>query len=212
MRAHRIHAALYDTMSAPLDVLGPRRRSLLSGLTGQILDVGAGTGANLAYLSHAAHIAAVDPDAAMRRKLAQRAAEAQAPVDISDASAEALPFPDEQFDAVLFTLVLCTISDPQHAVAEARRVLKPAGRLVITRARPRHRQGGPLAGLDHATVASPGPRVPPQPRHPHDRATGRIPLDQHRGPPPHAHLDTGQSHAPGHRRKVPAGLPTGRRE
>jgi ubiquinone/menaquinone biosynthesis C-methylase UbiE len=133
MRTHRIHAAFYDTMTAPLErqVLGPRRTSLLARLTGQVLDVGAGTGTNLAYLRQAAHIVAVEPDAAMRRKLVQRAAEAQVAVDVSDAAAEALPFPDEQFDAVLFTLVLCTVSDPERALAEARRVLKPASQLII---------------------------------------------------------------------------------
>lgn len=112
-------------------MLGPWRRSLLTRLTGQVLDVGAATGANLAYLRRVAHIVAVEPDAAMRRKLAQRVAEAQLSVEVSDASAEALPFPDEQFDAVLFTLVLCTASDPERALAGARRVLKPAGQLVI---------------------------------------------------------------------------------
>ena len=133
MRSHRIHAAFYDTMTAPLErqVLGPRRASLLARLTDQVLDVGAGTGANLAYLRQAARIVAVEPDAAMRRTLAQRAAEAQVAVDISDAAAEALPFPDGQFDAVLFTLVLCTVSDPDRALAEAHRVLKPTGQLVI---------------------------------------------------------------------------------
>jgi ubiquinone/menaquinone biosynthesis C-methylase UbiE len=133
MRSHRIHAAFYDIMTAPLErqVLGPRRTTLLAKLTGQVLDVGAGTRANLAHLRRTAHIAAVEPDTAMRRKLAQRAIDTQVAVDVSDAAAEALPFPDEQFDAVLFTLVLCTVSDPERALAEAHRVLKPAGQLAI---------------------------------------------------------------------------------
>jgi ubiquinone/menaquinone biosynthesis C-methylase UbiE len=112
-------------------VLGPRRTSLLARLTGQVLDVGAGTGTNLAYLRQAAHVVAVEPDAAMRRKLAQRAAEAHVAVDVSDAAAEALPFPHELFDAVLFTVVLCTVSDLERAIAEARRVLKRADQLII---------------------------------------------------------------------------------
>jgi ubiquinone/menaquinone biosynthesis C-methylase UbiE len=72
-----------------------------------------------------------NPTRRSRRKLGQQSAEAQIAVDVSDAAAEALPFPDEQFDAVLFTLVLCTVSDPERAITEARQVLKPAGQLVI---------------------------------------------------------------------------------
>lgn len=133
MRPHRIHAACYDRMTAPLErqVLQPRRIALLSGLGGHVLDVGAGTGANLPYLRAATEVVAAEPDAAMRRQLARRAVDAPVPVEVSDTTAEALPFPDHRFDAVLFTLVLCTVADPERALAEAHRVLKPAGTLVI---------------------------------------------------------------------------------
>lgn len=67
----------------------------------------------------------------MRRRLAHRVAEAPVPVDVSDAAAEALPYPDDRFDAVIFTLVLCTVTNPDRALVEARRVLKPEGRLVV---------------------------------------------------------------------------------
>lgn len=103
----------------------------MSGLVGRVLDVGAGTGTNLPYLRAATEVVAAEPDAAMRRRLARRAMVAPMPVELSDATAEALPFPDRRFDAALFTLVLCTVTDPERALAEAHRVLEPAGTLVV---------------------------------------------------------------------------------
>jgi ubiquinone/menaquinone biosynthesis C-methylase UbiE len=133
MRQHRLHAACYDLITASFErqILAPRRTSLLADLTGHVLDVGAGTGANLRYLRAAATVVAVEPDAAMRRRLARRAADALVPIDVSDAAAESLPFPSDHFDAVLFTLVLCTVANPERALVEARRVLKPGGTLVV---------------------------------------------------------------------------------
>lgn len=133
MRAHRIFAAYYDRLNAAVErsFLGKRREALLHGLTGAVLDVGAGTGANLPYLRSAERVVAVEPDPAMRARLARRAAETSIPVEVSDASAEALPFGDASFDAVVFTLVLCTVPDPDAALAEARRVLRDDGRLVL---------------------------------------------------------------------------------
>ncbi|MQA62437.1 MAG: methyltransferase domain-containing protein [Actinophytocola sp.] len=129
MREHRMFAALYDRMTAPVEreVWGPRRERLLGGLTGDVLDVGAGTGANLPYLTAAKQVTAVEPDAAMRRKLTAKATQSPVPVTVSDAGAEALPC----VDAVVFALVLCTVPDPDRALSEARRVLKPGGKLLL---------------------------------------------------------------------------------
>lgn len=130
---HKIFAAVYDRMLAPLEreVLGSRRTDLLAGLTGDVLDVGAGTGVNLRYLSAASRVVAAEPDAAMRARLERKIGDAVVPTEVSDAGAEDLPFADGSFDAVVFTLVLCTVPDPERALAEARRVLRPGGRLVV---------------------------------------------------------------------------------
>jgi len=120
-------------MMAPVErrFLSPRRERLLRGLTGHVLDVGAGTGANLPYFKHEARVVAAEPDPAMRAKLERKLAQPTVPVEVSNATAESLPFPDATFDAVVFTLALCTVADPNEALAQARRVLKPGGRLVV---------------------------------------------------------------------------------
>ena len=74
---------------------------------------------------------AAEPDPEMRRRLRAKLATARVPVEIGDAAAEALPCADASVDAVDFTLVLCTVGDPDRALAEARRVLKLCGRLVV---------------------------------------------------------------------------------
>jgi SAM-dependent methyltransferase len=130
---HRLFAALYDRMTAALEegMLAERRAGLLADLTGQVLDAGAGTGANLPHLRAASRVVAAEPDPAMRRRMAAKLADAPVPVELTGDAAEALQQPDASFDAVVFTQVLCTVADPDRALAEARRVLRPGGRLII---------------------------------------------------------------------------------
>lgn len=132
-QGHRLFAAVYDRMTRPMEqeFLASQRVRLLSEVSGDVLDVGAGTGANLPYLAGAARVVATEPDPAMRRRLAAKVAAQALPVEVDQAPAEALPYRDASFDAVVFTLVLCTVADPDRALAEARRVLRPTGRLVV---------------------------------------------------------------------------------
>jgi ubiquinone/menaquinone biosynthesis C-methylase UbiE len=131
-RGHRAFAAVYDAVMAPVEyaVLARRRAGLLADLGGQVIEVGAGTGVNLPYFRHADRVVAAEPDGAMRRRLAAKLAVARVPVEVTGDSASSLPYADASFDAVVCTLVLCTVADPGRALAEARRVLKPGGRLV----------------------------------------------------------------------------------
>jgi ubiquinone/menaquinone biosynthesis C-methylase UbiE len=124
---------LYDFASRKVEKgeLGQRRHELVSGLEGEILEVGAGTGLNIPHYERAARVIAVEPDASMARQLRKRAPEAGVPVEIVTGSAEALPFPDGSFDTVVVTFVLCSVEDPAAALAEVRRVLRPGGRLVM---------------------------------------------------------------------------------
>lgn len=106
------------------------RGELLAGLSGYVLEVGAGTGANFAlYPPDVRRVAAVEPERHLRR-LASRVATA-APVDtaVVSGAAESLPFPDAIFDAVVYSLVLCSAEDQSRALAEARRVLKSGGEI-----------------------------------------------------------------------------------
>jgi ubiquinone/menaquinone biosynthesis C-methylase UbiE len=130
---HRLFAATYDALSASVErrELAPRRARLLSGLTGTVVDVGAGTGANLRHFRHAERVILVEPDRYMRARLSSRLGESSVPVEVYDADAEHLPLPDGAADAVVFTLVLCSVPDQRLALMEARRVLKPGGTLAV---------------------------------------------------------------------------------
>jgi ubiquinone/menaquinone biosynthesis C-methylase UbiE len=96
-----------------------------------ILEVGAGTGLNLAHYSKSAQVTLLEPSPHMRERLEVRVAEASTPATVVAGTAEHLPFPDESFDAVVATLVLCSVVDPQQALSEIHRVLKQDGRLVF---------------------------------------------------------------------------------
>lgn len=97
-----------------------------------MLEIGAGTGLNLRhYPEGIEELVLAEPGAAMASHIDTARYRGDAPVSRVDARAEALPFPDASFDTVVSTLVLCTVADPRLAVAEARRVLRPGGRLLF---------------------------------------------------------------------------------
>lgn len=130
----RLFAIAYDPVMGALERgrLGAKRRELLAGLSGDIVEVGAGTGANLRHLPDSVgHVTAVEPDPAMARRLRARAASLGRDIEVVEAPAEALPFPDHSVDVVVTTLVLCTVGDPDAVVAELRRVLRDDGRLIV---------------------------------------------------------------------------------
>jgi ubiquinone/menaquinone biosynthesis C-methylase UbiE len=111
--------------------MGELRRVLVSGIEGEVLEIGAGTGWNLPHYRAAARVVAVEPDPSMAKRLPEKAAGASVPVEIATGRAESLPFPDASFDAVVSTFVFCSVDDPSEALAEVRRVLRPGGRLIL---------------------------------------------------------------------------------
>jgi SAM-dependent methyltransferase len=133
----RFNAAVYDPFLALGERRGSatRRAALLRDLHGRVLEIGAGTGLNLPhYPGGVDELVLTEPDAGMTARLRRRvAAEGAAPavVRVVPAPAESLWFPDASFDAVVSTMVLCTVPDPAAVLDEITRVLRPGGRLVL---------------------------------------------------------------------------------
>src|SRR5690242_13342095 len=129
-----LFAATYDRMSRKSEEAGVRalRQDLLADAFGNVLEIGAGTGINLPhYDGNVASLVITEPEPAMLRRLQQKARE-QAPLaKVLRAPAEDLPFEDDTFDTVVSTLVLCGVDDQERALREARRVLRPGGRLLF---------------------------------------------------------------------------------
>jgi ubiquinone/menaquinone biosynthesis C-methylase UbiE len=130
---HPIFAALYERMGVSMERrwMGGRRRRLLAGARGAVLEIGGGTGANLPHYRDVDRVIVTEPDPFMRRRLVRKLADARVPVEVSAAGAEELPFPDGSFDTVVSTLVLCTVQYQESALDEVRRVLRPGGRLLF---------------------------------------------------------------------------------
>lgn len=130
----RIFAAGYDSFMAGTEKAGlsERRRSLLANASGRVLEIGGGTGANLPFYGpEVDEVVITEPEEPMARRLEHKLREANRPVRIVRAGAERLPFEDASFNCAVSTLVLCTVADPERALEEIRRVLKPDGRLLF---------------------------------------------------------------------------------
>jgi ubiquinone/menaquinone biosynthesis C-methylase UbiE len=130
----RVFAAGYDrVMAAPEKaVLRGRREALVSRVTGVVLEVGGGTGANLPfYGAGVEELVITEPEEPMARRLERKLAGYSLPARVVRAPAEELPLEDASFDFVVSTLVLCTVDDPARALAEIHRLLKPGGQLVF---------------------------------------------------------------------------------
>jgi SAM-dependent methyltransferase len=148
MPAHRIShplfARFYARVSPAMDAGGiaARRQQLLAGLTGTVIEVGAGNGLNFAYYpAGVIRVLAVEPDPFLRRIAHHNAASAPVPVEVADGVGEELPAGDGRFDAAVATFVLCSVASQQAVLHEIRRVLRP---------------GGQLRFLEHVRAEAPG--------------------------------------------------------
>lgn len=108
-----------------------RRRELLAAARGRVLEIGAGTGLNLPHYPAGVDLVVTEPIAGMRDRLQRRASEEGIDASVVAAGADELPFPDDSFDTVVSTMVLCTVPDPHVAISEIQRVLTPGGRLLF---------------------------------------------------------------------------------
>ena len=130
----RVFAAMYDRMLARTerDGLSAHREALLSAAGGDVLEIGGGTGANLAfYGSGVGTLTITEPETPMMRRLQKKLGGSRPDAKVVPAPAEDLPFNDDSFDVAVSTLVLCTVDDQPGALRELRRVLRPGGKLLF---------------------------------------------------------------------------------
>lgn len=124
---------LYDPAMKPLENRGFRniRKNLMRKANGKVLEIGSGTGLNFPHYVKAKEVTALEPDSSMRERSLIRADQAKVPIRVITGKAEQLPFQDNEFDVIVGTLVLCSITDPKKALAEMRRVCKPEGKVLF---------------------------------------------------------------------------------
>ena len=129
---HPLFARVYARFADVADRKGAveHRRELLSGLTGRVIEVGAGTGSNFPlYPETVTEVLAIEPEGTLRALAERAAADAPVRVTVLDAISEALPTGAASFDAGVASLVLCSVAEPDLALTELFRVIRPGGEL-----------------------------------------------------------------------------------
>ncbi len=130
--SHPLFARFYAKMAVGAERAGAaeHRRELLSGLSGTVIEVGAGNGLNFGYYPPTvSQVLAVEPEPHLRQLATAAAARAAVPITVVDGTAEGLPAGDGDFDCVVASLVLCSVPDQASALAEMRRVIRPGAEL-----------------------------------------------------------------------------------
>ncbi|MGN9813075.1 class I SAM-dependent methyltransferase [Micromonospora sp. BQ11] len=141
-----VFAWMYQRATDTMDRAGVAvyRRRVAAGLTGRVVEVGAGNGRAFAYYPPTVtHVLAVEPEPRLRAAAQEAATRAPVPVTVTDGLAEALPVADGEADAVVFSLVLCSVPDQAAALREACRIL---------------RSGGQVRFFEHVRAETPGLR------------------------------------------------------
>jgi ubiquinone/menaquinone biosynthesis C-methylase UbiE len=142
--SHPIFARMYARISAAAEKKGnaEHRDEMLAGLEGRVIEIGAGTGLNFRhYPEGVTEVVAVEPEPLLRRMATEEAARSRVSIEVVEGVANALPAEDESFDVGIASLVLCSVAEPDAALAELFRVIRP---------------GGELRFLEHVRASSPG--------------------------------------------------------
>jgi ubiquinone/menaquinone biosynthesis C-methylase UbiE len=143
-------APLYDLCEAPMDFFGgrDRRRRVLAGAGGDVLEVGVGTGRNLEHYPGDVRITGIDISERMLEKARSRARRLGRDVTLRRADVERLPYDDASFDTVTATCVFCSVGDPVRGLREVLRVVKPGGEVrLLEHVRPRNAMLGRIFDL-----------------------------------------------------------------
>lgn len=133
---------VYDYYDSPMDWMGgrKRRRRVLARARGRVLEVGVGTGRNLDHYPEGVELTGLDLSGRMLERAAARSVAHGRDAEFVHGNAEAMPFPDADFDTVTATCVFCSVDDPVRGLEEVRRVVRPDGRvLLLEHVRPRSR-------------------------------------------------------------------------
>jgi ubiquinone/menaquinone biosynthesis C-methylase UbiE len=129
---HPLFARVFARLGAQAERRGQgdHRRDLLAGLSGRVIEMGAGNGLNFAhYPSTVDEVVAVEPESYLRELAHKAATNATVEVRVVDGVAQRLPADEASFDAGVASLVLCSVPSQQQALAELRRVIRPGGEL-----------------------------------------------------------------------------------
>ena len=127
-----LFANLYNFLDSVVDPKVRPFRILTAGKChGKVLEIGAGTGANLPFLPDAVEVVVIEPDKFMRSKLIAQSKRLGIDVQVLPSKGENLAFPDDSFDCVFTTLVLCMVDDVEKVLSEVYRVLKPGGQFYF---------------------------------------------------------------------------------
>lgn len=131
-----LRARLFTSLITTINVryerwMAPRKQDLLGGLRGSVLEIGPGAGVNLRYYAAGVHWIGIEPNPYMQNYLRKEAEKRGLNIDLRDGTAERIDLPDRSVDAVVGTLVLCSVPDITHVLKQIQRVLKPGGKYIF---------------------------------------------------------------------------------
>lgn len=126
-------AAGFDRFMAPMEkmMMGKWRAKLVESATGEVLEAGVGTGANLPYYSRAITVTAIDFSPKMIGIAKTKINQSTVPIELMVADIQNLPFSDESFDTIITACVFCSVPDAIRGFCELKRVLKPKGKIYL---------------------------------------------------------------------------------
>src|SRR4051812_35427889 len=131
-KPHPLFARMWIKMAPKGEEKGvaEHREDMLAGLSGRVLELGAGNGLNFPHYPPAVtEVVAVEPEPTLRSAAEKAAADARVPIKVVDGVADDLPGADGEYDAAVASLVLCSVPDQASALTELKRVIRPGGEL-----------------------------------------------------------------------------------